>query len=952
MTKNRHLIDHPPDDKVELSVLYGLKLTKEENESKYSLSKCIVPLTRIAGNDTIDCDSSEGLKDFGTFLHVDVTQQSRMTYDSMESLSPVMYVEKKVNALTPLSALLYGLATGTSEIDKDTIRKPYLDETAGQTSSEKTIGLRTQSQFFAIAAAADMLLRSTSNHPYEFQMMLGRMLDMEGIKRETRDLLSRSRVIPSRNCSQRTLCRSVVENMRRQIDIDPTCNLHFLIGDNFGFKAIANHDASKIGTVQYTQLIDTVLSKEQLVSAGILDDDGNLLLSTEASTTWEQLHNDEGAAARLTATTSKDHEALTECVAESMLTAIEDALAGNFAPGRRRVRSARVSSRSTKVKALRNTPLEDLNHGDLEAVLGTLENEERNNREHHPHHLKSNQTASIIKKDLARTSTVKAIVDYVLAVQDKALERIGPQTDAEKPLMLQIGSMIIFDGQPSAQAQSLIAQMHKKYRGRIHVFFGGFHTLMKLHNSMGKMFDYIFKVIYSSYRRTFNRILWIQFPGDPRQLEQEFPELLQAVYGSAAQYFYDKHKRVPSVSELNEYMLERGKKYPVVGLIILYCRFAEIAKMMKMSERKEPHGDTELFFTTLRFALTIFTMTHKTDYVNLISNFFVEWEMASPALRAIYKTYIFTQTGPTGAPMFSDLFLEQHNRYTRGDVGKVWSKGLDAKLEQSLKKNMIDRQEDGHTVEQLRVGKQTTKASRSKTHIVTTESSPILKMYPFIHESKFFCADEPPIIGKNKDNRSPIYAEEGSYNQGKTGSTNPELLYFHLEGAKRAEEYMQVNLLDEENKVGRTEADVSLKSIPLTAADLNTLRQERIDKDVSVSVTRLEAIMSIDEMKDKIASTHFTLTFELGQEGIEEPRVSGKRKNELAKLLVKLRKQHFKVDSETKTYLEEQAKKAFDDESQPEISLDDVFALDLYKLSADVLARDEYTKPLPDSIVK
>eukprot|EP00956_Cyclotella_meneghiniana_P028079 scaffold64551_cov56-Cyclotella_meneghiniana.AAC.1 len=58
MTKNRHLIDHPPDDKVELSVLYGLKLTKEENESKYSLSKCIVPLTRIAGNDTIDCDSS------------------------------------------------------------------------------------------------------------------------------------------------------------------------------------------------------------------------------------------------------------------------------------------------------------------------------------------------------------------------------------------------------------------------------------------------------------------------------------------------------------------------------------------------------------------------------------------------------------------------------------------------------------------------------------------------------------------------------------------------------------------------------------------------------------------------------------------------------------------------------------------------------------------------------
>ena len=108
---------------------------------------------------------------------------------------------------------------------------------------------------------------------------------------------------------------------------------------------------------------------------------------------------------------------------------------------------------------------------------------------------------------------------------------------------------------------------------------------------------------------------------------------------------------------------------------------------------------------------------------------------------------------------------------------------------------------------------------------------------------------------------------------------------------------MQMNMLDEENKVGRSEADVSLETLPLTAADLNNLRQERVDKETSVSVSRLEAIMTNEELKSKIESVYFTLAFELGQDGLEEPRVSGKKKSELIKILVELRKQmHLIVD--------------------------------------------------------
>jgi hypothetical protein len=115
-----------------------------------------------------------------------------------------------------------------------------------------------------------------------------------------------------------------------------------------------------------------------------------------------------------------------------------------------------------------------------------------------------------------------------------------------------------------------------------------------MHNAMGKMFDYIFKVVFAKYRRTLARILYIQFSGDPRQIEKEFPgELLQVMCMSAAVYFYLKHRRAPSVKELHKYMLELAEKYPIVALLMLYARFAKVKnKMMKMSERKQPQGAT------------------------------------------------------------------------------------------------------------------------------------------------------------------------------------------------------------------------------------------------------------------------------------------------------------------------------------------------------------------------
>jgi hypothetical protein len=63
------------------------------------------------------------------------------------------------------------------------------------------------------------------------------------------------------------------------------------------------------------------------------------------------------------------------------------------------------------------------------------------------------------------------------------------------------------------------------------------------------MFSNMFVELYP-YRKTDGCIKYIQFPGDDRQLKKEFPDLLDAFYGSAAKHLADWYGRIPSPKEV------------------------------------------------------------------------------------------------------------------------------------------------------------------------------------------------------------------------------------------------------------------------------------------------------------------------------------------------------------------------------------------------------------------
>jgi hypothetical protein len=293
--------------------------------------------------------------------------------------------------------------------------------------------------------------------------------------------------------------------------------------------------------------------------------------------------------------------------------------------------------------------------------------------------------------------------------------------------------------------------------------------------------------------------------------------------------------------------------------------------------------------------------------------------------------------GPTGIPTMTDLFMEMFNRHTREE-----------RLEQLSYMNSVERQEDGDIIQHLRTSGQAKKTSRSDTHILTTASSPILKMYDFIHnQARLFDTESPPVIGYNAEDQTPVFAEEGSYALQGGEHLNPEVLFFCVAGAKRVKEYFQLYEIDHQHAVGRSEDDISLKSIAILGSDLSKLKEMYVESKVSVTFSTLNKLMNKDKLIAAIKEVHFTLTFELEQDEEELPnRMDGRRKDELIRMLIQKRKNHFRIDKEARTYIEQQAKSEFDADHQAELSLSDVLQLDIYRLNADVWERDRYTKPI------
>jgi hypothetical protein len=144
LTINWHLLDSPPAEACELTVLYGARYFKAANKTKWTLEKCVVPFTQL-GNNSPGQELCRRLLQFGAFLYRTITQVSMKPYNEMKALAPKQFIKQKVEQLTPLTSFLFGLATSKSEIDTATVIQP-ITGSVDQTASQKAFARKTQSQ--------------------------------------------------------------------------------------------------------------------------------------------------------------------------------------------------------------------------------------------------------------------------------------------------------------------------------------------------------------------------------------------------------------------------------------------------------------------------------------------------------------------------------------------------------------------------------------------------------------------------------------------------------------------------------------------------------------------------------------------------------------------------------------------------------------------------------------
>jgi hypothetical protein len=94
------------------------------------------------------------------------------------------------------------------------------------------------------------------------------------------------------------------------------------------------------------------------------------------------------------------------------------------------------------------------------------------------------------------------------------------------------------------------------------------------------------------------------------------------------------------------------------------------------------------------------------------------------------------------------------------------------------------------------------------------------------------------------------------------------------------------------NKVGRSEDEVELKSLPVSGADLSKLQTEEVDRKVSLDSKRLTAIMNKEQLVEAIKDTYFTLSFDYDFEEPEPKGLNSKNKKDLVAILIKMREQY------------------------------------------------------------
>lgn len=920
---------------------------------------------------------------FGAALHATVLKPS-LEAELLPILSPRELLELRcsMEGRRVLDALLYGMATGEVEFDGEKfLRRDVQDD---------------QRQFCSTIAAADLLLQNVRDKPGYFQLLLFTLMEKQRLTRNFSDLLSAFRLAPSRAYAHSDQIQKVLDNSKHGLKIGPR-DLVILLFDNVGFKVLGR----QAGYDQYTIFNVVIITEAQLKSAGFYrDDDASNRISRKRRHTWrdriKNVSTDEEKtqlARQVFGINATDYEILSTCVLEDILFAIdygEELVAGNrssitklprfdrivneltrdimdrlSAVGDSATSSTLAASTQSQASAgiiPRNYLPRDVDDGLEIAGPGLLNSVRDNGLEDDSgavvgenRYGRNGTKLQVEKIDLSAKSSVDAIMQYSVTFAENQLAewrrtKHKYPADAEEP----IASTIIglgCDGQPAAQAQRILFDEYEVYRygndsaypEHLFVSPGGFHMVLKLLNVNGEIFEDILREIVGAWRNSTDKVNFFIWPNDPNQRKLEEKWFQLASNHVAVQHLKKTKGDKVTAVEVDDFMLERARQYPLCALFLLENRASKIVKLMINSERMgDQTGCVKHFFSAMRLAMPLFAVTHKTDYMMLCTELLIWYDCASDAERLIYERFIFTRLTANGKSCFHDLFVELSVMDTRQVCGRVSVKGLETKLKHAAATipTVSGRDSSAQTLRGNAGG-----TSRHRTCVNLSNDPMYCQFYSAVEklEAMRIWSDEPPRI-KRKGRGDHYDICDGEILSVPGGELDASILESHKIGVDRTQEYGIYYCIDNYGKSTRTQAEVDLSKRDMTVDSIKQSMERAMILGTSVKSRDFQPKWCTIALIKKEIDSHCQDLQVMGKDSIEAPslrKVSSK--HDMISALIKFRKKIFDdhpgVRQDIETRISEKFEKARQTTKKSRVEL---LKSTLFRLSDSVRSLDRY----------
>jgi hypothetical protein len=519
-----------------------------------------------------------------------------------------------------------------------------------------------------------------------------------------------------------------------------------------------------------------------------------------------------------------------------------------------------------------------------------------------------------IEMAFAATETQVELMEMIRriwAIQMKAYEEDPDKGKKERPVS-EVVMGYAGDGAPYVAGCRLKDADEDGRWKFIKMVFGIFHLYMENFKKANKACEDWVTVLVATYigkndkdATEKNIDYFINF-NDPSTYEQQKGVILLAIFNHVKRCMLAAGKTEASPITIWQYMLSIAEQSPLAFSLLNLVEFWEIALLVRKAERTDNLDDA---LSAIRLSTSLYCVTNSTEYTRLACDVLQGWATASMLEKTILRKYFLTVKSSKGANVGLDFLHEKFVHLTRDNSGKIYHRGVTAKIEQGAlcRINLVENKDIKTGINELRAGEiPCSTRHRLRTKAGTVEAKDLARVYNKVSEM----LDRYGIFEQTNERRKKCEpTTDKLHSIRKAGAVlKSQLLQLFPEGLERVAVYAVRYYILTQREITRHQKDADLSDIEGTAKKSEQAREKLVALATSTtakglaSFTKAQLLESFAELK-----THAPPEAELPRDILpSDPHPT------IVAMLAEYRQSLFNIKPELKDELEQRALDGFE----------------------------------------